>query len=122
LLIAVSKYDKYYEPCVGNELELGEADPKEVIQNMLTQIHPDTQNDSVIPLCGRWALLAEDLRNSPDDSALRRKALSSCTLLRDSSDLQSEQIADELKAWSNISELRSRFGHQLQTHLEYILQ
>lgn len=123
MLIAVSMYDKHYEPAVDNELELGEPDPKEVIHNMLSQIHPDSQNHSVIPLCGLWALLAEDLRNSPDDPKVHRKIRRACPRFSEEniSELQSEQIADQLKAWSNISELRSRFEQQLPTHLGYTL-
>ena len=106
MLIAVSKYDMYHSD-METEVELGEADLTKYIQDWLHEIK-GIQKALVIPLSGKWAMLSEDLRNSPD-STLQRKAEKACEMFRGTSEPGSAQICDQLEAQSNISLLRTRF-------------
>lgn len=102
----------YYSD-VDTELDFDEADLTKYIQKLM-ESHKvrGFQKASVIPLSGKWALLAEDLRNSPENIVLRRQVQKACTMFCKTSETYEKEgapIFDKLKDQSNILKLKTRF-------------
>lgn len=91
-----------------SELDFGEVGLIKFIRNLLPEVK-GFRNATVIPLSGKWALLAEDLRNYRGNKALNIKAEKVRMLLPDDPEVD---IIDLLETKSNISKLKERFEWQ----------
>ena len=118
LLIVVTQHDLCYT-AFNAELELDAKNLSLYVEKMFIQRRLDISN-LVIPVSGRWALLAKDLHKSPGNTSIVRKACEEYEMLPEEikSKVRSGDIAERLEVASNIRKLQTRFEYQIYIYFK----